>query len=194
MNGVFVSFVCLTGTLAHIAWAVPIDAGMAIVLWIGMVITAQAFQATPREHAPAVVVGLLPGVGAWGALMAKNGLRAAGYGTPDGPPFGESLIDAFRSSDTWIHGAFALEQGFIFSAMILAAATTCVIERRFRTAAVWCLAAAILSAVGLMHSYRWTAADTAVSLTPAWPWVIGYLVMGSCFFAARWITVEGEGH
>ena len=56
----------------------PIDAGMAIVLWIGIVITAQAFQATPREHAPAVVVGLLPGVAAWGALMAKNGLRAAG--------------------------------------------------------------------------------------------------------------------
>ena len=72
--------ICLTGTLAWIAWAVPIDAGMAIVLWIGIVITAQAFQATPRAHAPAVVVGLLPGVAAWGALMAKNGLRAAGHG------------------------------------------------------------------------------------------------------------------
>jgi xanthine/uracil/vitamin C permease (AzgA family) len=65
-------------TLAWIAWAIPIEAGMAIVLWIGMTIVAQAFQATPREHAPAVVVGLLPGIGAWGTLMAKNGLRAAG--------------------------------------------------------------------------------------------------------------------
>ena len=70
----------------------PIDAGMAIVLWIGIVITAQAFQATPREHAPAVVMGLLPGVGAWGALMAKNGLRAAGVGAPGGPPFSAALI------------------------------------------------------------------------------------------------------
>ena len=58
-----------------------IDAGMAIVLWIGVVISAQAFQTTRRAHAPAVVIGLLPGVGAWGALMAKNGLRAAGVGT-----------------------------------------------------------------------------------------------------------------
>jgi AGZA family xanthine/uracil permease-like MFS transporter len=167
---------------------------MAIVLWIGMVITAQAFQATPRAHAPAVVVGLLPGVGAWGALMAKNGLRAAGVGTPEGPPFGPELVDAFAASDTWIHGAFALEQGFIFTAMIVAAATTCVIERRFRAAAGWCVAAAILSATGLMHSYRWTPGDTAVSLVPAWPWVIGYLVMGACFVAARWLTVETEGH
>ena len=30
---------------------------------------------------------LLPGVGAWGVLMAKNGLRAAGYGSPHGPAF-----------------------------------------------------------------------------------------------------------
>ncbi len=194
LNGVFVTIVCLTGTLAYIAWAIPIDAGMAIVLWIGIVITAQAFQATPRAHAPAVVVGLLPGVGAWGALMAKNGLRAAGVGGPGGAEFGPGLVEAFRASDTWIHGAFALEQGFILSSMLLAAATTNIIERRFRSAAIWCLVAAALSAVGLMHSYRWTPADTAVSLTPAWPWVAGYLAMAGCFFAARWITEEGEGH
>ena len=78
LNAVFVTIVALTGTLAWIAWAVPVDAGMAIVIWIGLVITAQAFETTPRRHAPAVVLGILPGVAAWGALMAKNGLRAAG--------------------------------------------------------------------------------------------------------------------
>ena len=107
LNALFFTVVCLTGTLAWIAWAVPIDAGMAIVLWIGIVITAQAFQATPREHAPAVVVGLLPGVAAWGALQLKNGLRAAGTGLPGGPPMTEQLIAAFLGSDTWAHGAFA---------------------------------------------------------------------------------------
>jgi AGZA family xanthine/uracil permease-like MFS transporter len=190
LNGIFVTIVCLTGTLAHIAWAVPIDAGMAIVLWIGIVISAQAFQATPRAHAPAVVIGLLPGVAAWGALMAKNGLRAAGVGTPAGPPFSEDLIGAFRGSDTWIHGAFALEQGFIFSAMILAAATTFIIERKFRTAALWFFSAAALSLMGLMHSYRWTASDTVMSLTPAWPWAVAYTVVGLFLLATPWLTVE----
>ena len=193
LNGIFVTIVCLTGTLAHIAWAVPIDAGMAIVLWIGIVISAQAFQATPRAHAPAVVIGLLPGVAAWGALMAKNGLRAAGVGTPAGPPFSEGLIEAFRGSDTWIHGAFALEQGFIFSAMILAAATTFIIERQFRTAALWFFSGAALSLMGLMHSYRWTAGDTVMSLTPAWPWAAGYAVVGLFLLATPWLTVEDEG-
>jgi adenine/guanine/hypoxanthine permease len=38
----------------YIAWAIPIDAGMAIVLWIGIVIAAQAFRETPKKHVPAV--------------------------------------------------------------------------------------------------------------------------------------------
>jgi AGZA family xanthine/uracil permease-like MFS transporter len=194
LNAVFATVVCLGGLLPHIAWAVPVDAGMAIVLWIGLVITAQAFQATPRSHAPAVVVGLLPGVAAWGALMAKNGLRAAGTGVPGGPPFSPALVDAFAASDTWIHGAFALEQGFIFTATTLAAATVCVIERRFRQAALWCGIAAALSATGLMHSYRWTFGDTAIALVPAWEWAAGYAAMAAVFVFADALTVEGEGH
>jgi adenine/guanine/hypoxanthine permease len=193
LNGVVVTAICLTGTLAWIAWAIPIDAGMAIVLWIGMMIVAQAFQATPRAHAPAVVVGLLPGIGAWGALMAKNGLRAAGLGGPVGP-FSGALISEFQKSDTWIHGAFAIEQGFLFTAMILSAAVVGVIERRWRVAALWCACAAVLSATGLMHSYQWTFADTTLRLAPAWPFVIGYSGMAVLFFTAQWTTEESEGH
>lgn len=192
LNGAFVTAICVTGTLAWIAWAIPIDAGMAIVLWIGMMIVAQAFQATPRAHAPAVVVGLLPGIGAWGALMAKNGLRAAGIGGPAGP-FSDALIPEFLKTDTWIQGAFAIEQGFLFTAMLLAAAVVGVIERRWFVAAAWCACAALLSATGLMHSYQWTFADTALKLSPAWPFVVGYGAMALIFLIARWTTEEG-GH
>ena len=193
LNGLFITAICLTGTLAHIAWAVPIDAGMAIVLWIGIAITSQAFQATPRAHAPAAVIGMLPGLAAWGALLAKNGLRAAGMGTPE-RPFNESIIGEFLKSDTWIHGTFSLEQGFLFTSMVLSAATVCVIERRWVAAASWCATAAVLSAIGLMHSYQWTLGDTALSLTPAWPFAIGYSVMGITFLTASWTTEEGREH
>ncbi len=191
LNAVFLSVVLWSGGLALLAWAVPVDAAMAIVLWIGIVITAQAFQATPRAHAPAVVMGLLPGVAAWGALMAKNGLRAAGHGQPGGPPFGPELVEAFARSDTWIEGAFALEQGFILTSMILSALTVALIGRRFIGAAVWSALAAALSASGLIHSYRWTMGDTVGSLVPAWPWAAGYAVMSLIFLAARWLTEPG---
>jgi AGZA family xanthine/uracil permease-like MFS transporter len=184
--GVF-TLVLLSGALGYIVWAVPVDAGMAIVLWIGIVISAQAFQATPRSHAPAVVLGLLPGVAAWGALMAKAGLRAAGYGQPD-KPFSVELLKAFPP-DTFIHGAFALEQGFIFSAMILAAATVFVIEQRFIVAGAWCLAGAALSAVGLMHSYRFTPGDSVLAVgQPAWSWCAGYAAMSLCFLIVKFVA------
>ena len=196
LNGAFVTLVCITGTLAHIAWLVPIDAGMAIVLWIGIVITAQAFEAVPRAHAPAVVMGLLPGVAAWGALLAKAGLRAADYGTPGGRPFDAGLIERFLRTDVWIDGAFALEQGFVVSSCLLAASTVAVIERKFQHAAVWCAAGALLSGLGLMHAYAFTPSDTRLVLTPAWPFVIGYGAMAVIFGLARWTTVPNEdgGH
>ena len=194
LNGAFVTAVALTGTLALIAWAIPIDAGMAIVLWIGIVISAQAFQAVPRAHAPAVVVGLLPAIAAWGAGLAKAGLRAAGVGAPGGRPFSAALEPAFLASDLWIRGAFALEQGFIFTSILLAAATVEVIERRFARAGGWMLLGAALSAAGLVHSYRYTAGDTTILLAPAWPWALGYLAVAALFFAAPLLTEPGEGH
>jgi adenine/guanine/hypoxanthine permease len=194
LNGAFVTAVALTGSLALIAWAVPVDAGMAIVLWIGIVISAQAFQAVPRPHAPAVVLGLLPAIAAWGVGLAKAGLRAAGMGAAGGPPFSAALEPAFLASDLWIRGAFALEQGFIFTSMILAASTVEVIERRFARAGGWMLIGAAASAAGLVHSYRYTPGDTAILLAPAWPWAIGYLAVAGLFFLAPVVTEPGEGH
>jgi AGZA family xanthine/uracil permease-like MFS transporter len=190
LNGAFITLICLTGSLSYIAWAIPIDAGMAIVLWIGIVIAAQAFQETPKHHAPAVVMGLLPGIAAWGAFMAKSGVRAADYGGEPMPAFTESMLARFQQADIWIGGAFALEQGFIFTAMILAAMTVTIIERDFIKAALWSGAAALLSALGLIHSYRWTPGDTALSLTPAWEWAAAYALMGLIFISARWICIR----
>ncbi len=192
LNGAFFTVVCLTGLMAHVVHQVPVDAGMAIVLWIGIVITAQAFSATPRAHAPAVVVGLLPGIAAWGALLVKTSLQVAGYGQPGGPEFGPELLEAFQARDQWLHGMFALESGFIFTAMILSAITVGIIERRFLRAAAWSLAAAVVSSTGLMHGYAFTAGD--VVLDVAWrapwanPWATGYLVLAGILLAAPVIT------
>jgi AGZA family xanthine/uracil permease-like MFS transporter len=88
-------------------------------------------------------------------------------------------------------GGFALEQGFIFTAMILSAVTVHLIERNFVRAALWCLAAAALSGVGLMHSCAFTAADTIGSFgAPAWPYAAAYTAMAAIFLAARWLAVD----
>jgi len=195
LGGVFATLLCLTGAAGLVALAVPIEAGMAIVLWIGIVIVAQAFDATPRHHAAAVAVGLLPGIAAWGTLMLKTGLRAGGVGMPGGAPFSAALEGKLAGFDVAGHGALALEQGFIFTAMILAAATAEIIDRRFLHAAAWCAAAAALSFVGLMHAYLWTPGDTVVALGlgTGIEWAGAYLLAAALLVAIPHLTSEGEG-
>ena len=187
LNGLVMGLLCVSGTVGILSFLIPIDCGMAIVLWIGIVIVSQSFTATPSHHAPAVVVGLLPGIAAWGALVAKNALRVAGLGTVS-QPFTPELLPTFERLDTYISGAFALEQGLIFSAMILAAMTVFIIEREFAKAGLWSLLAAALAWVGLMHSYQWSIGDTVLHLGwgAGWQWTIGYVLLGILLFYAQW--------
>jgi adenine/guanine/hypoxanthine permease len=189
LDGLFMAAICLTGTLGWIRWAVPIEAGMAIILWIGIVITAQAFDATPRRHAPAVVVGLMPGVAAWGALMVKHGVRSVDGAF--GPELGLKLTTV---ADVHADGLFALEQGFIFTAMILAAVTVAVIEGQFNRAAAWCVVASGLSWVGLMHGWDWAIADTVLKVGwGAAPGAAGaYLVAALIFAVAPFLGTRVE--
>jgi len=152
---------------------------------------AQAFQATPREHAPAVAVGLLPGIAAWGALMLKTGLRAGGFGTTE-HPFSVSLVGILGQADVAAHGAFALEQGFLLTSMVWAAITVEIIERRFSRAALWALGGALVSLTGLAHSYAFTPADTVQDLAfgKAWQFALAYTLLAGLLLLGRWLKRE----
>ena len=187
LTGLAIGLICLTGTVGVISYLIPIDCGMSIVLWIGIVIVSQSFTATKIEHAPAVVVGMLPGIAGWGALLIKNALRVAGLGTQE-HPFSADLIAPFEKLDTYVSGAFALEQGLIFSAMILAAITVYIIEQKFNLAALWSFLAGGLSWVGLLHSYQWTISDTVIHL--GWgngaQWAFAYFLLALLLLYAHW--------
>lgn len=151
LNGVVITLICLGGAVATVNSLVPIEAGIAIVVWIGVIITAQAFQATPREHAPAVALGLFPAIAAWGATVMLGALAASGGATA------EQLLrgDAAREVNGFlIHGLLLMERGYIFTCMVIAAIAALLIERRLQAAAVWSLVAAGLTYGGLMHAYQ----------------------------------------
>ena len=76
LNGVVMASGCFLGLFGAASELIPVEAGLAILLYIGLTMAAQAFASTPERHGPAVVLGLLPGLAGWGALMLKAGLRA----------------------------------------------------------------------------------------------------------------------
>src|SRR6185369_14583881 len=56
-------------------------------------------------------------------------------------------------SDLYIFGLISLNQGFLLTSIILPAMLVFALEHRFLKAAVWSLAASVLSFFGLMHAY-----------------------------------------
>ena len=191
LNGLVMGLACVLGAFGLIGQIVPIEAGMAIVLYIALVIAAQAFQATPVAHAPAVALGLLPGLAGWGSLMLKAGMRAGASG--GGDPFSPAVLAPLAQADVWAAGAFALEQGQILTAMLLAWMLVELIERRFLAAALAAAVAALCSWVGLMHAWQFTQADTVLKL--GWgvgaPWAAGYAVM-AVVFALAWFQARRQ--
>ena len=187
LNAVVISTICFTGSLSLIGFVIPVEAGMAILIWIGIMMGAQAFQTTPKSHAPAIALGLLPALGYFAALVLKNGFRAAGYGSEQ--PFDAEMIAGAHSAvGLYADGIFALEQGYIYTSMVLAAATVAIIERRFNVAGIWFLAGAALSSIGFIHTYTVGCADVVGSLAPGVKWAVGYLVMAVIMFLAPLFT------
>jgi AGZA family xanthine/uracil permease-like MFS transporter len=168
-NGILITVLCLSGLVGFVSALIPVEAGAAILLWIGITIAAQAFQATPTAHAPAVVVGFFPALAGWALSLMETAFRAAGTNI-------ELVGIKTLSLQIPIAGLIALERGFIFSSMILAALTVCLIEKHYRHAATWALAASIISATGLMHGYTITqgAITNSYGPTNTWPFIIGY--------------------
>jgi AGZA family xanthine/uracil permease-like MFS transporter len=155
INGVVITGLCLAGAMTAVLSVVPLEATLGILLWIGIVITAQAFAEVPSRHTLAVALGLIPALAAWALLLIEAALRTTGAALVDvvGPMATNEAI--------YVAGIIALAQGFIVSSMLLAATAVHVIERRFVRAAAWMAAASVLSAVGLIHGYELTPAGVA---------------------------------
>ncbi len=177
-NGVAISFLCFFGLVGFVSALIPVEAGAAILLWIGITIAAQAFQVTPARHASAVVIGFFPALAAWGLLLIKNSLAVASTNIE------LTGLDALGAMFPGFTGLIALERGFIFTSMILAAMSVAVIENKFSTAALWALAAAAVSATGLIHGFVIENGDIINAYGPqhTWPFIIGYGVIAAIFF------------
>lgn len=146
INGAVMTVLCISGLIGVIASLIPLDAGYPILLWIGIVITAQAFQSTPREHAPAVALGLMPAIASWGLSLLRQYAGAGGS-----RPAAE--VDALIASTLpHLKGILAFAEGPLLSAMFLTAVGVYLIERDFLKAFYWTLPPAVCSWFGLIHS------------------------------------------
>ena len=177
LNGVVITLLCLSGTIGVLVELVPPEAAYPILLYIGIVICTQAFEATPKAHYPAVCLGLVPGIAAWGLLLLGFALTVA-----TGGDFDLAIAASFKSAlDFDLTGLMSLAGGFLFSAMFLTAITVYFIERDFRKVIYWCLVAAAFAWFGLIHSGTIQAGQFTDRVAPgaAWRFSLGYLMIAA---------------
>jgi adenine/guanine/hypoxanthine permease len=197
LNGVFFVVIALLGLSHAVSAIVPIEAGMAIVLWIGIVITAQSFQATPARHAPAVALGLFPAIAGWGVLILTQTLGAAGIVAGD-MGFADKVLkapQAFGAVGLQLTGMIALSQGFMLTCLVWSAASALLIDRKLMAAARFMLVGAALSFFGFIHAGSLSAAGGVyvIGFASGTPWAIGYLLCAAFFaLTAWWVKKTGQ--
>ncbi|AFR49770.1 MULTISPECIES: permease [Gordonia] len=169
-SGVAIGLLCFLGMFGVLNALLPVPAIVPILLFIGLLIGAQAFQAVPRLHAVAVVAALLPNLAEWGRGLIDNALAAAGT-TAD-----EVGMEALGGAGVIYEGLKTLGEGAVLVGLVLGTIVTFILEKKFHYAAIAASVGAVLSFIGLIHApeVSWAAAP-AVAL--------GYLLFAAVCIA-----------
>ena len=172
-TGIVVALVCFLGLTALLLAVIPLAAILPILLYIGLVIGAQAFQATPSNHAPAVVLALIPNVAEWAKTQVDSALDAAGTSAA---ALGEAKLAA---TGVLYRGLELLGGGSVLAGMILGSMAVFVIDRKLTAAAAAALIGAALSFIGLIHGTHLGWASSPIV-------ALGYLFFGAVCVLVRW--------
>jgi AGZA family xanthine/uracil permease-like MFS transporter len=175
-TGIVVILLSWLGIISVMVSLVPVVAISPILLYIGMLIGAQAFQETPRSHAPAIVLALTPHIAAWGKLQIDNVLGAAGTNAA------AVGYDKLAQTGVLYHGLAVLGGGSILGGVIFGAVAAFIIDRAFEKAAYFAAAGGVLTFFGLMHGEMIGFGQSPMV-------AVSYLAVAVILYACKYATV-----
>lgn len=187
-TGIMVVLLSWFGIIAVLLALVPVVAISPILLYIGMLIGAQAFQTTPVRHAPAVVLALTPHLAAWAKLQIDTMLGASmtaaqtvgGLSADKVAAVKSAAIASLPQQGVFYHGLEVMGGGAILAGLVLGAIGVFVIERDFMKAAAFALAGAVMTYFGFMHGEA-VGIGGGLGVTPGV--ALAYVVVAGGLFA-----------
>jgi AGZA family xanthine/uracil permease-like MFS transporter len=145
-SGVVIALMCFLGMFSLLGALLPLPAIVPILLYIGLLIGAQAFQEVPKAHCVAVVMAIIPNIASWATGLMNNALAAAGTSA-------DKVGDvALANAGLVYHGTALLGGGAILAGLVLGSIVAFIIDKNFLAAAAYCLAGSILGFIGLIHA------------------------------------------
>ncbi len=178
-TGIAVILLCWFGTISLMLALIPTVAILPILLYIGMLIGSQAFQETPKSHAPAIILALTPHLAHWAVTLMNGALASVGTFTVT-----EELTAKMKEQGVLYRGLEILGGGSILGGLILGAIAVCIIDRHFMKGAGFALAGAILTFFGFMHGHQ---IGIAHDPTVAFSYFIVAVLFAGC---AKLVVVE----
>jgi AGZA family xanthine/uracil permease-like MFS transporter len=187
-TGIMVIVLSWFGIISVLLALVPVVAISPILLYIGMLIGAQAFQTTPVKHAPAIVLALTPHLAAWAKLQIDTMLgstinaaqKVGGLAADKVGDVKAAAIAALPQQGVLYHGLDVMGGGSILTGLVLGAIGVFVIERDFVKASAFALSGAVLTYFGFMHGEA-VGIGGGLGVTPAV--AFAYAVVAAGFFA-----------
>jgi adenine/guanine/hypoxanthine permease len=163
----------LFGLVAFLHHLIPMAAVAPMLVFIGIVITGQAFTACKPHHAIAVAVAMIPHVS---NLLVTKWLSLAKVLSGDpGKLFSPEVMEAMKMEGAHVAGQSALFQGSIIIGLLWGSMAAFLLDRKPLHAMAVALSAAGLSSIGIIH-----AASISFQITEIF-W--GYLMVGGiCVF------------
>ncbi len=144
-SGIVIALMCFLGLFGLLGALLPVPAIVPILLYIGLLIGAQAFQETPKRHAVAVVFAIIPNIASWAQGLIDDALSAAGT---TAEKVGES---ALVNAGVIYKGLALLGGGAILAGLVIGAIVAFIIDKQFVSAAIYCFIGAVLGFIGLIH-------------------------------------------
>jgi AGZA family xanthine/uracil permease-like MFS transporter len=186
-TGIVIAAICLLGLVGLFLAVIPRAALFPILLFIGLVIGAQAFQTSRAKYAPAIVLAIVPNIAQWAKTLVDGALGAAGTNA------GTVGYDALGAQGVLYAGLERLGAGAVVAGLMLGAIAYFIIAKEFSRAIVYSLIAAILAFVGLIHDpvgLIFQVVDGSFSVRTPEPIWIGYVFMAIVI----WLSAWREGH
>ena len=172
--GIVIAAAAFLGFLSFLAGLIPIAAAAPVLVFVSVSLITNTAWAVKPAHMAAVSFAILPHISEflmvkWGSLM--NALRSSGVeGLPSlGDP---DLTAALLMEGAHYEGHLALSQGAIITGLIWGAIVADVIDGRFKMAGNFAIAAAVMSSLGIIHSYT-------LQMPQLDGITIGYLIIGA---------------
>jgi adenine/guanine/hypoxanthine permease len=177
-SGVVIAILCFCGLFGLLGAILPNPAIVPILLYIGLLIGAQAFQAVPKRHAVAVVIAIIPNIASWAQGQIDDALSAAGTTAA------KVGYDNIANAGAIYKGTMLLGGGAVLAGLLLGAITAFLIDRKFLWAAGYAAGGAILGFIGLVHGPK-VGWDIGPQIA------LGYL-FAAVILAGFWFFTRGQ--